>query len=268
MTTAAATKAKSQDFIELILGNSNKSFSGVTSTMLQVIPYQQEQMNLVVLGKSNLPESIPSVTFFNLVRLLKKQSLPCVFHARRNNEMVQALLLKHVFRLNLKVIFTSTAQRKKTWLTRFLMNNMDGLLSTCTAAAGFMHIAPDKLIPHGINFDEFKICSNKQELLTELGIENQRGVGIFGRVRKQKGIDNFVNMALALAPMIPDVNFVIVGEIKKDQESFVNDLMIDIKKHGLDPCFSGCQFTGLIRYELSLVCTCCQGCKCCSAGLQ
>ena len=71
-------------------------------------------------------------------------------------------------------------------------------------------------------------------MLKELGIENKRGVGIFGRVRKQKGIDSFVNMAFALAPMIPDVNFVIVGEIKKDQESFVNDLMIEIKKHGLE----------------------------------
>ncbi len=210
-------------FAELILGNSNKNFSGVTSTMLQVLPHQLKVMDLVVLGGCNLPEGTPHLTFFALVKKLKQQNsrIPHIFHARRNNEMIQALLLKTLFRLNIKIIFTSTAQRQKTWITLFLMKHMDGLLSTCTAAASFMPQAPDRLIPHGINFDDFNRCKDKPSLLKELGIGGKQAVGIFGRVRQQKGVDNFIEMALELAPRFPETVFVIVGETLENQQSFL-----------------------------------------------
>jgi len=90
---------KDNFFAELILGNANKNFSGVTSTMLQVLPHQQKAMDLLVLGKSNLPEGIPYISFFSLIKKLKQlnSSIPHIFHARRNMEMIQALLLKHLF---------------------------------------------------------------------------------------------------------------------------------------------------------------------------
>ena len=48
MTETKNTLETSQE-IELIIGNSNANFSGVTSTMLQVLPYQQKLMNLQIL---------------------------------------------------------------------------------------------------------------------------------------------------------------------------------------------------------------------------
>jgi hypothetical protein len=39
-----------KDEIELIIGNSNSNFSGVTSTMLQVMSYQTELINLRIMG--------------------------------------------------------------------------------------------------------------------------------------------------------------------------------------------------------------------------
>jgi len=239
---------KDNFFAELILGNANKNFSGVTSTMLQVLPHQQKAMDLLVLGKSNLPEGIPYISFFSLIKKLKQlnSSIPHIFHARRNMEMIQALLLKHLFRLNIKIIFTSTAQRDKTWLTRFLMKNMDGLLSTCTAAAAFMPDPPDRIIPHGINLDEFNKCEDKQALLKDLGIEAKQAVGIFGRVRHQKGVDNFVDMALELAQQFPDCKFIVVGETLENQQSFLAQMKKKIREH---QCEQQIIFTGKLSFK-------------------
>jgi len=43
-------KSSSQDEIELIIGNSNSNFSGVTSTMLQVMSEQRKIINLRIMG--------------------------------------------------------------------------------------------------------------------------------------------------------------------------------------------------------------------------
>ncbi|MEC8419160.1 MAG: glycosyltransferase family 1 protein, partial [Pseudomonadota bacterium] len=41
----------SSEEVELIVGNSNSNFSGVTSTMLQVTSIQKDMMNLRIMGK-------------------------------------------------------------------------------------------------------------------------------------------------------------------------------------------------------------------------
>ena len=52
--------------IEVILGNSNSRFSGVTSTMLRVLEYHKDEINIAVLGKHHLPEGIKSLSFLSL----------------------------------------------------------------------------------------------------------------------------------------------------------------------------------------------------------
>jgi mannosyltransferase len=92
-------KNNSKPTYEVILGNSNKRFSGVTSTMLQTLKHQQSKITLRVLGKHHLPDELAhlNIGFWQLVRDCKTP-LPNgnsrVFHARRNDEMIQALLLK------------------------------------------------------------------------------------------------------------------------------------------------------------------------------
>jgi mannosyltransferase len=50
------------------------------------------------------------------------------------------------------------------------------------------------------------------------------GIGIFGRVRAQKGTDRFVDAMCALLPRYPDFTAVIVGSIKPEEIGFVADL--------------------------------------------
>ena len=83
--------------IQIILGNSNKRFSGVTSTMLQVLEKQKSLAGVAVLGPHHLPDDAAVLTFFGLLKLCKN-TLPDgryrVFHARRNDEMIQAIIAR------------------------------------------------------------------------------------------------------------------------------------------------------------------------------
>ena len=53
-----------KDEIELIIGNSNSNFSGVTSTMLQVMSYQKELINLRIMGIYFLTDPTLAISFW------------------------------------------------------------------------------------------------------------------------------------------------------------------------------------------------------------
>ena len=114
--------------LRVILGNSNKRFSGVTSTMLQTMSYQQSLCEIWVLGNHNLPDPSIAINFRQAVQICKESKTPVIFHARRNDEMIQALFLKKLCGANLKILFTSTAQREHSFLTKWLMQQVDAVI--------------------------------------------------------------------------------------------------------------------------------------------
>lgn len=226
--------------IELILGNSNSRFSGVTSTMLQVLEHQKEMIGVAVMGRYHLPEGACSLTFGETAKLCKTP-LPSgrwrVFHARRNDEMIQALILKFFYRAKIKIVFTSTAQREHSWITKFLIKKMDGVISTCKAAASYLEKSPDMIIPHGIDTEVYRPAEDKVAAWNELNLPGKYGIGIFGRVRHQKGIDLLVDASLPLLQKYKDFTVVVVGEITSDNEKFVNEQKQKIETAGLSDRF-------------------------------
>lgn len=225
-----------EDEVELILGNSNPRFSGVTSTMLQTLRYQQELMNIRVLGAHHLPDPSLGIGFWQLVRLARTPRLdgkPRVFHARRNDEMIQALVLKYLFRCPLKIVFTSTAQRHHSGFTRWLMDKMDAVISTCEAAASYLKTPPAAIIPHGIDAEQYQPAEDRLGVMQSLQLPGQLTIGIFGRVREQKGVQHFVQACMELLPQYPDVNAVIVGAVAPSEASFVEELKAKIQAAGL-----------------------------------
>lgn len=221
---------------QLIVGNSNPRFSGVTSTMLQTLAYQQSFMPLRVLGAHHLPVNSIAISFKQARQALKK-TLPDgryrVFHARRNNEMLQALILKYVFGAKIKIVFTSTAQRHHSAFTRWLMNRMDGIVSTCNAAAFYLKRKPDVIVPHGIRSDVWAPCQNRREVLAKWNIDTPYALGIFGRVREQKGVHLFVRACISQLAHSPDYTAVVVGAIKREDQPFVQQLQKEIEDAGL-----------------------------------
>ena len=214
---------------QLILGNSNKRFSGVTSTMLQTLPEVRKLMPLAVMGRHHLPSGTSTIRFWDLVLLRDRIR---IFHARRNNEMIQALVARKLG-AKIKIIFTSTAQRHHTRFTRWLISQMDGIITTCSAANSYLETPANIVIPHGIDLERYQPPIDKQKAWEALGFPGEFGIGIFGRVRPSKGIDILVDSAIHVLKNNPKPTVIIVGETTPKFRDYQNTLQAKVEKAGL-----------------------------------
>ena len=57
--------------VELIIGNSGKNFSGVTSITIQLLSYQCKEINLAVLGSSFIPNEFRTINFHQFIKLTR-----------------------------------------------------------------------------------------------------------------------------------------------------------------------------------------------------
>ncbi len=142
------------------------------------------------------------------------------------------LILKS-FGWRLKLIFNSAGQRRKTAYTRFLVEPHGrghdderrlGLLrrrarrpSSITASIS----SPTRRPPTGPPPSRRPACPGKY------------GIGTFGRVRRQKGSDLFVEAMCRLLPKYPDFTAVVVGHVSVDNLAFVEKLKSRIAAAGL-----------------------------------
>jgi len=205
---------------QLILGNSNKRFSGVTSTMLQVLPHQKKLMKTAVLGKHHLPDDTEWLTFRQFTKLCKAHltdGSPRIFHARRNDEMIQALIAKKLFGAKIKIVFTSTAQRHHSGFTRWLMSKMDAIISTCTAANSYLKTPADIIIPHGIDVSTYSPATATEKH------SDQTKIGVFGRIRPSKGIDLLIDAILPILKTYPHVTLQVCGETTPKFQSYLEE---------------------------------------------
>ena len=193
--------------------------------MLQVLEYQKDLAKVAVMGNANLPPHIPVISFLDMIRESKKSDQPIVFHARRNDEMIQALVAKAVFGARLKIVFTSTAQRHHSRFTKWLMKRMDGILTTCQAADSYLtERRADRIIPHGVDVTRFNASKDKKADWKKLGFGGTYGIGAFGRVRPSKGTDLLVDAGIRLLPRYPGFNIIICGECLAKDRPFQREL--------------------------------------------
>jgi mannosyltransferase len=228
--------------IELILGNSKRNFSGITSTMLQVVSYQKDMIPLRIMGKNNLTDPSLAISFWQVVKMCQRpltNGKLRIFHARRVDEMIQGVVLKYLFRAKIKLVFSSAAQRKRANFTCWLTRRMDAVIAMCKASASYLETPPDAIIYHGINTNVYTASSNKQEAWQSLNLlkpalpKGKHGIAILGRVRKQKGVHLFVQSCIALLNDYPDFTAVIVGGISPKHEKFTQQLRESIAQAGL-----------------------------------
>ena len=207
----------------------------MTSTLLQVLEEQKQLTGVAVLGRHNLPRGVCALGFGEMLRLCR-EPLPDgrwrVFHARRNDEMIQALLAR-ALGARIKIAFTSTAQRRHSRFTRWLMSRMDGIISTCTAAAAYLARPPDAIIPHGVDISRYRPPVSRFEAWRALGYPGDYGIGMFGRVRSSKGTDLLVDAALELLPQHPGATVVICGSCQPADRDFRRGLVQKIGEAGL-----------------------------------
>ena len=156
------------DQIEVIAPNFKKRHSGVTSTVLRLVPLQARDIPIVASGPE-LPPEVPNLPPARLPSLPKRpDGVARVWHARRNVEMIAGLALKHLGRKKLKLLFTSAAQRRHTGFTRWLIRQMDAVIATSAKSAAYLE-RPATVIHHGINCVQFSPVEDRpaNHLLSE-----------------------------------------------------------------------------------------------------
>jgi len=179
---------------------------------------------------SDAPDGIAGIGIADLLKLWRR-STPLVWHARRNNEMIIGVLLR-ALGWPLKLVFTSAAQRHHTWITRWLIAQMDAIIATSDLSASYLKRTAT-VIPHGVDTEIYAPPSDRAAAFAESGLPGRYAIGCFGRVRAQKGSDVFVAAMCRLLPRYPDFTAVIVGAITADQTGFADDLKRQIDAAGL-----------------------------------
>jgi mannosyltransferase len=215
--------------IDVIAPNLHRRYSGVTSTVMALLPLQAKTFAIAAVGM-HIPTDVPKVRMRDIICGGWQKTR--VWHARRNDEMIVGLLLKCLLRQPWKLLFTSAAQRRHTRFTRWMIRQMDEVIATSEMAASYLERKP-VVIQHGVDLCRFHPAAEKQQEWAKSGLPGRYGVGVFGRVRYQKGTDIFVEVMIQLLPAFPEWTAVITGLEAPEEADFVNDLKKRIKEAGL-----------------------------------
>jgi mannosyltransferase len=213
--------------IEVIAPHFKQRLSGVTSTIIQLIPRQIEAgVKIATLGPG-LPDDLPSMRYRQIAGLWRPlaNGRPRLWHARRNVEMLAGVVLRDVLRMKLKLIFTSASQRHHTRYTKWLISKMDHVIATSARSGTYLDV-PYTVVMHGIDTERFHPVPGNQP---KAGLV----IGCAGRVRHQKGTDLFVDALIALLPKYPDWRGVSVGRATPEHQGFADDLKRRIVAAGL-----------------------------------
>ena len=141
------------DALEVVIPNLNWRYSGGTAVNRTIAPLIAKRWRAAWCGPDR-PEGIAALSLSDLVRLRFRpptHGKVRIWHARRNVEMLAGLFL-NLIGYRFALIFNSASQRKKTWLTHFLIARMDAVIATSEIAAQFLK-RPATVILHGIDVD-------------------------------------------------------------------------------------------------------------------
>jgi mannosyltransferase len=229
MESCVPITSKMADRLQLIVTNLHWRYSGVTATNRMVAPKLAQQFRAAWLG-SDAPDGIARMGLACLLKFWLRRA-PVIWHARRNNEMIAGVALK-ALGWPLKLVFTSAAQRHHTWITRWLIGQMDAIIATSEASASYLKRTAT-VVTHGVDADRYAPPADRAAAFAQAGLPGRYAIGCFGRVRAQKGTDLFVDAMCELLPQFPDFTAVIVGAITPDQIGFADELKKKIDAAGL-----------------------------------
>ncbi len=220
--------------IEVIAPNLKLRHSGITSTIAALLPIQERELKIASIGP-RLPADWPQLGLWDL--LLHGRTPPPgrpfrIWHARRNIEMLAGVLLRLVLGRSLKLVFTSDAQRAHTAWTRFLIARMDAIIAASPEAGAYLKRSYTVNM-HGVDTAKYRPAEDRAAAWQSTGLPGKFGIGIFGRVRAQKGTDRFVDAMCRLLPKHPEFTAVIVGSIKPEEAKFASELKSKVAAAGL-----------------------------------
>lgn len=234
-TAAGKSPAVDMREIEVVAPNFKRRLSGVTSTIIQLVPLQARMFGIATLGPG-LPDTLPKMRWWQVFSLLRRPASGRrrVWHARRNVEMLGGLVLKRVCLAPLVLVFTSASQRRHKAWTKFLIRRMDAVIATSRKTAAYLEV-PNTVVMHGIDTAKFSPPADGEEAKRAVGLDpHQAYAGCFGRVRHQKGTDLFVDAMIQLLPARPGWSAVIAGRTTASHAAFERELKERVAQAGLE----------------------------------
>lgn len=158
---------------------------------------------------------------------------PRIWHVRRNHEMLIAIVLRDILRLPIRIVFTSAAIRRHSALPRWLISRMDGVIATTLDAAG--HVPnTSAIVGHGVDAGRFVPPADKLAAWAATGLPGRYGIGIFGRIRAEKGVHIFVEALCQVLPRFPDFTAVVAGLCKPEDQAYADMLKQKLTAAGLE----------------------------------
>ena len=167
---------KIDDKIQVIAPNLKRRLSGVTATIARLLPVQAQSIGIVATGPG-LSAHVPCVPLRSVIRMSGRAYR--VWHARRNTEMLMGLILRHVLRKRLKLVFTSASQRHHTRYTRLLISGMDAVVATSRKSASYLRRS-SRVILHGIDTGMFHPLTDRRAHRRSLGLSENVTIGSYG----------------------------------------------------------------------------------------
>lgn len=221
--------------VEVIYPSFKRRLSGVTTSMLRLVPVlQRSGVGIVTLGPG-VGHGVPRLRWLQLLALWRRPAgrRYRIWHARRNVEMAVGIVLRSLLRMPIKLVFTSASQREHKPLTRWFIRRMDAIVATSAKSEGYLNV-PATVVPHGIDADRLRPADDKPAQKAALGFDSRkRHIGCFGRVRHQKGTDIFIDAILPVLRDHPDWDVVVSGRVTRENAEFARDLERRVDAVGL-----------------------------------
>lgn len=219
---------------DVIVFNLKRRYTGVSATVNALVPLQLVQWRLAYCG-TPLSNGVPGMTLKQALRLSRQPPAGRAFriwHVRRDHEMMAGLYARDVLRLPVRLVFTSAAQHRHGWFPRWLISRMDAVIATTEKAADCVPNT-SAVVPHGIDLARFEPPADKLQAWAGSGLPGRYGIGVFGRVRPDKGSDVFVDAMIRALPDLPEVTAVIAGLAQPQHQAFEAELKRRVAAAGL-----------------------------------
>jgi mannosyltransferase len=218
--------------LDVLAPNFKRRLSGVTSTVVRLVPIQARMIGIAAVAPA-LPDHVPQLRPIAMLGLSRRgPSGARVWHARRNSEMLAGLFLKHVLRKKLRLLFTSASQRRHTGYTKWLIRQMDHVVSTSAKTAAYLE-RPSTVILHGIDTESFSPAQDKAALRARMGLPAGPLIGCYGRIRAQKGTGDFVEAMIAVLQAHPEATAIVMGRATEKHQAYDRSLRDRVAKAGL-----------------------------------
>ena len=194
--------------------------TGVTRHVESVVPELARGLETRTIG-SNLSPSVPAIQWSELLTRLRGE--PVIWHAHRNNELLVGLLLRLLNR-KAKLVFTRHTSKPPSRYTRWLARSADALVSLTSEVEQAMAL-PSTIVGHGIDLTRFQPPTDREEAWRKLGQGGRYGIGVVGRIRKEKGQGDFIEAVRPLLLEHPEWKGVLVGLVKRAQRQWISSLL-------------------------------------------